>query len=181
MEFWAVLGEFRQPKNGLGQRKNRQQWKKTANTDVFQGFGMLGYWTHCKNQCFGPTLYWKTRQLCSFWRKDWNNTVRTCVLDRLYAQKCKKIRGCWRKTIKRHCKSFLKHVQYLYTDWTKKLAVWVNIQSRNRSHEQVKAPGMGNAQCAAMRSMASSTLTHLHTIKTRRRLARERGDEVLKT
>ena len=55
---------------------------------MFKGFGMLEYWTHCKNQCFGPTLYWRTRKKCCFWRKDWNNTVRTCVLDRLYAQKC---------------------------------------------------------------------------------------------
>ena len=55
---------------------------------IFKGFGMLEYWTHCKKQCFGPTLYWRTRKLCCFWRKDWNNTVRTCVLDRRYAQKC---------------------------------------------------------------------------------------------
>ena len=88
---------------------------------------MLEYWTHCKNQCFGPTLHWRTRKLCCFWRKDWNNTVRTCVLDRLYAQKWSnmyKLRGCWRKTIKKHCKKKLKHVQYLYKDRTKKLAVW---------------------------------------------------------
>ena len=91
MEFWVVLGGSGNRKTDLGgfrQRKNGQQWKKTANTDVFKGFGMLEYWTHCKNQCFGPTLYWRTRKLCCFWRKDWNNTLRTCVLDRLYAQEC---------------------------------------------------------------------------------------------
>ena len=71
--------------------KNGQKWKKKKklrNIDVFKGFGMLENWTHCKTQCFGPTLYWRTRKLCCFWRKDWNNTVRTCVLDRLYAQTC---------------------------------------------------------------------------------------------
>ena len=94
MEFWVVLGGFRQPKNGLGRlpaTEKRTTMKKNckySNTDIFKGFGMLEYWTHCKNQCFGPTLYWRTRKLCCFWRKDWNNTVRTCVLDRLYAQKC---------------------------------------------------------------------------------------------
>ena len=87
--FWGGSGNRKTDLGGFRQRKNGQQWKKkTANTDVFKGFGMLEYWTHCKNQCFGPTLYWRTRKLCCFWRKDWNNTVRTCVLDRLYAQEC---------------------------------------------------------------------------------------------
>ena len=125
--FWGGSGNRKTDVGGFRQRKNGQQWKKTANTDVFKGFGMLEYWTHCKNQCFGPTLYWRTRKLCCFWRKDWNNTVRTCVLDRLYAQKWSKmykLRGCWRKTIKTHCRKKLKHVQYLYKDRTKKLAVW---------------------------------------------------------
>ena len=119
MKFWVALGGFRQPKNGLGRlpaTEKRTTIKKTANSDVFKGFGMLEYWTHCKNQCFGPTLYWRTRKLCCFWRKDRNNTVRTCVLDRLYAQKCINYVGVEG--------FFLKHVQYLYKDWTKKLAVW---------------------------------------------------------
>ena len=47
MEFWVVLGGFRQPKNGLGRlpatEKRTTMKKKTANTDVFKGFGMLQY------------------------------------------------------------------------------------------------------------------------------------------
>ena len=111
MEFWVVLGGSGNRKTDLGgfrQRKNGQQWKKTANTDVFKGFGMLENWTHCKNQCFGPILYRRTRKLCCFWRKDWNNTARTCVLDRLYAQKCKNYMGVEGKQSKNIAKNKLK-------------------------------------------------------------------------
>ena len=122
--FWGGSGNRKTDLGGFRQRKNGQQWKKTANTDVFKGFGMLEYWAHCKNQCFGPTLYWRTRKLCCFWRKDWNNTVRTCVLDRLSAQKCLNYVGVEGNQSKNTANNFLKHVQYLYKDWTKKLAVW---------------------------------------------------------
>ena len=47
MEFWVVLGGFRQRKNGLGRlpatEKTDDNEKKTANTDVFKGFGTLEY------------------------------------------------------------------------------------------------------------------------------------------
>ena len=123
MEFWVVLGGFRQPKNGLGRlpaTEKRTTMKKNANTDAFKGFGMLEYWAHCKNQCFGPTLYWRVRKLCCFWRKDWNNTVRTCVLDRLYAQKCINYVGVEGKQSKNTANIFLKHVQYLYKELNQK-------------------------------------------------------------
>ena len=118
--FWGGSGNRKTDLGGFRQRKNGQQWKKTANTDVFKGYGMLENWTHCNKQCFGPIFYWRTHKLCCFWRKDWNNTVRTCVLDRLYAQKCKKYMGVEGKQSK-NTAIFFKH---LYKDWTKKLAVW---------------------------------------------------------
>ena len=130
--YWdGILGRFggvpateKRTWEASGNGKTDNNENKTANTDVFKGFGMLEHWTHCKNQCFGPTLYWRTRKLCCFWRKDWNNTVRTCVLDRLYAQKCINYVGVEGKQSKKTANICLKHVQYLYKDWTKKLAVW---------------------------------------------------------
>ena len=130
--YWdGILGRFggvpateKRTWEASGNGKTDNNEKKTANTDVFKGFGMLEYWTHCKNLCFGPTLYWRTRKIMLFLKKRLKQHGKNLCFGPTLCPKMYKLRGCWRKTIKKHCKNKLKHVQYLYKDWTKKLAVW---------------------------------------------------------
>ena len=42
MEFWVILVDFRQWKNG-------QKWKNIANSDILKGVWMPEHWKHCKN------------------------------------------------------------------------------------------------------------------------------------
>ena len=61
MEFWVILVAFRQWKNG-------QKWKKTLYiARFFDGFWMPEHWKHCKNKCFGLTLWQKPCKLPYAW------------------------------------------------------------------------------------------------------------------
>ena len=94
--------------SGNGKTDNNE--KKIANTYIFLGFGILEYWIHCKNQCFGPILYWKTRKLRCFWRKDWNNIVRYCknlCFGPILCPKIYKLCRYWKKKIEKYCKTVI--------------------------------------------------------------------------
>ena len=69
--YWdGILGRFgggsgngKTDLEGFRQRKNGQQWKNNCKYRCFQRIWDVRVLNTLQNQCFGPTLYWRTRKL----------------------------------------------------------------------------------------------------------------------